>query len=376
MPRILIITGEASGDLHGANLAIALKALAPDAALVGVGGARMQAAGVEVVEGIGHLDIIGLIGPSALRAVIHRLKTVRRLLQTEAWDAVVLIDNPGLNFHFARIAKKAGHRVVYYIAPQLWAWRPGRMRWMQRRVDHVVVTLPFEEPLYRAAGVPCTFVGHPLLDAVEPCYDRVELRKQFGLESSTPVIGLLPGSRVGEVQLILPVLLQTVTRLARLYPGLQVIMAQAGTIQDSLMDQLLAGSPVNIRVVKHQPNEVMATADVLLIASGTATLQAALVGTPMIIVYRAPRMTFWLARQLVRVQWIGLANLIAGRSIVPEVLQDEVTPERLTEETSHLLRDRAAHRQMREALHEVRAALGEPGASQRAAAVVLAECRT
>ena len=375
MPRILIITGEASGDLHGANLAIALKALAPDAVLVGVGGARMHAAGVDVVEGIGHLDIIGLIGPSALRAVVHRLKKVRRLLQREAWDVVVLIDNPGLNFHFARIAKKAGHRVVYYIAPQLWAWRPGRMRWMQRRVDHAVVTLPFEEPLYRAAGVPCTFVGHPLLDAVAISYDRVGLRKQFGLDSSAPVIGLLPGSRVSEVQLLLPVLVQTVARLAGLYSELQVVMAQAGTIQDSLVDHLLADSPVKIRVIKHQPNEVMAAADVLLIASGTATLQAALVGTPMIIVYRAPRLTFWLARQLVRVKWIGLANLIAGRSIVPEVLQDEVTPERLTEEVLHLLRDRPAYREMQQALEQVRASLGEPGASERPAAVVLAECR-
>jgi lipid-A-disaccharide synthase len=376
MPRILIITGEASGDLHGANLAIALKALAPDATLLGVGGARMQAAGVEVVEGIGHLDIIGLVGPSALRAVIHRLKTVRRLLQTETLDAVVLIDNPGLNLHFARVARKAGHRVVYYIAPQLWAWRPRRMRWMQRRVNHGVVTLPFEKALYDRAGVPCTFVGHPLLDAVAPSYDQAALRKEFGLESSAPVIGLLPGSRVGEVQLLLPVLLQTVARLVHLYPGLQALMAQAGTIQDRLVDQLLAGSPIKIRVVKHQPNEVMAAADLLLIASGTATLQAALVGTPMIIVYRAPRFTFWLARQLVRIKWIGLANLIAGRSIVPEVLQHDVTPERLTEEASHLLRDRVAYRQMREALHEVRASLGEPGASQRAAAVVLAECRT
>jgi lipid-A-disaccharide synthase len=376
MPRILIITGEASGDLHGANLAIALKALAPDATLLGVGGARMQAAGVEVVEGIGHLDIIGLVGPSALRAVIHRLKTVRRLLQTETLDAVVLIDNPGLNLHFARVARKAGHRVVYYIAPQLWAWRPRRMRWMQRRVNHVIVPLPFEKALYDRAGVPCTFVGHPLLDAVAPSYDQAALRKEFGLESSAPVIGLLPGSRVGEVQLLLPVLLQTVARLVHLYPGLQALMAQAGTIQDRLVDQLLAGSPIKIRVVKHQPNEVMAAADLLLIASGTATLQAALVGTPMIIVYRAPRFTFWLARQLVRIKWIGLANLIAGRSIVPEVLQHDVTPERLTEEASHLLRDRVAYRQMREALHEVRASLGEPGASQRAAAVVLAECRT
>jgi Lipid A disaccharide synthetase len=167
--------------------------------------------------------------------------------------------------------------------------------------------------------VPCTFVGHPLLDAVAPSYDQAALRKEFDLESSAPVIGLLPGSRVGELQLILPVFLQTVARLAQLYPGLQVIMAQAGTIQDRLVDRLLAGSPVNIRVVKHQPNEVMAAADVLLITSGTATLQAALVGTPMVIVYRAPRFTFWLARQLVHVKWLGLANLIAQRSIVPEV---------------------------------------------------------
>jgi lipid-A-disaccharide synthase len=376
MPRILIITGEASGDLHGANLAIALKALSPDVTLLGVGGARMQAAGVDVVEGIGHLDIIGLIGPSALRAVIHRLKKVRRLLQTETLDAVVLIDNPGLNFHFARIAKKAGHRVVYYIAPQIWAWRPGRMRWMQRRVDHVVVILPFEEPLYRQAGVPCTFVGHPLLDAIAPSYDQTELRKQFGLESSAPVVGLLPGSRVGEVQSLLPVMLQTIARLETLYPGLQVIMAQAGTIHDTLIDRLSAGSSMKVRVVKNQPNEVMAAADLLLIASGTATLQAALVGTPMIIVYRAPWFTSVLARLLIRVRWIGLVNLIAGRSIVPEVLQYDVTPERLTEEASHLLRDRVAYGHMQEALHQVRASLGEPGASRRAAAVVLAECRT
>ncbi len=376
MPRILIITGEASGDLHGANLAIALKALSPDVTLLGVGGARMQAAGVDVVEGIGHLDIIGLIGPSALRAVIYRLKKVRRLLQTETLDAVVLIDNPGLNFHFARLAKKAGHRVVYYIAPQIWAWRRGRMRWMQRRVDHVVVILPFEEPLYRQAGVPCTFVGHPLLDAIAPSYDQTELRKQFGLESSAPVGGLLPGSRVGEGQSLLPVMLQTVARLETLYPGLQVIMAQAGTIHDTLIDRLSAGSSMKVRVVKNQPNEVMAAADLLLIASGTATLQAALVGTPMIIVYRAPWFTSLLARLLIRVKWIGLVNLIAGRSIVPEVLQYDVTPERLTEEASHLLRDRVAYGQMQEALHQVRASLGEPGASRRAADVVLAECRT
>ena len=376
MARILIIAGEASGDLHGANLARAICALKPGTTVLGVGGARMAAAGVTLLEGIRHIDVMGLVGPSVLGAVIKRIRAVRRVLETEGFDAVVLIDNPGLNLHFARVAKRAGHRVVYYIAPQLWAWRPGRMRWMQRRLDHVIVVLPFELDLYRRAGVPCTFVGHPLLDEVKPSYDRAELRKAFMLDSTLPVIGLLPGSRAGEVRALLPVMLETAARLEHLYPGIQFVLAQAPTVSDDLLEALMGGTRVKVRIIKDQASEVMAAADVVLVASGTATLQTAVVGTPMIIMYRASLLTYWLARSLIRVKWIGLVNLVAGRSIVPEIIQQDMTPERLTEEASHLLRDRAASRQMREALRGVRDALGEPGASQRAAAVVLAVCRT
>src|SRR5207245_2589615 len=229
-PRILIITGEASGDLHGAKLAAALKAKAPELSIVGVGGPRMQAAGVELVQSLGHLNVIGIVGPSAVRALARRILAIRRMLRQEPLDLVILIDNPGLNFHFARVAKKAGRRVVYYIAPQLWAWRPRRMKWMQRRVDHVVVTLPFEEALYRRAGVSCTFVGHPLLDEVAPSYDRAELRKRFGFDTAGPVIGLLPGSREGEVRALLPIMLQAMAKLAGAYPGLQFVVAQAPSI--------------------------------------------------------------------------------------------------------------------------------------------------
>jgi lipid-A-disaccharide synthase len=376
MPRILIIAGEASGDLHGANLARAIYALKPGTTILGVGGGRMAAAGVTLLEGIRHIDVMGLVGPSLLGAIIQRVRAVRRVLETEAFDAVVLIDNPGLNLHFARVAKRAGHRVVYYIAPQLWAWRPGRMRWMQHRVDHVIVVLPFERDLYRRAGVPCTFVGHPLLDEVKPTYDRAELRKAFMLDAAAPVIGLLPGSRAGEVRALLPVMLETAARLEHLYPGIQFILAQATTISDDLLGEVTAGSRVKVRMIKDQASEVMAAADVVLVASGTATLQTAIVGTPMILMYRASWSTYWLARSLIRVKWIGLVNLVAGRSLVPEIIQQDVTPERLTEEAAHLLRDRAASRQMREGLRAVRDALGEPGASQRAAAVVLAVCRT
>jgi lipid-A-disaccharide synthase len=376
MARILIIAGEASGDVHGANLARALQELKPGTTILGVGGARMAVAGVTLVQGVRHVDVMGLAGPRVLGAVIQRVRAVRRVLETEALDAVVLIDNPGLNLHFARVAKRAGHRVVYYIAPQLWAWRPGRMNWMQRRVDHVIVILPFERDLYRRAGVPCTFVGHPLLDEVKLSYDRAELRKTFMLDSALPVVGLLPGSRGGEVRALLPVMLETATRLEHLYPGIQFVVAQAPTISDELLEELVAGTRVKVRMVKDQASEVMAAADVVVVASGTATLQTAIVGTPMIIVYRASRLTYWLARSLIKVKWIGLVNLVAGRSIVPEVIQHDVTPERLTEEAAHLLRDRHASRQMREALGAVRDALGEPGASERAAAVVLAVCHT
>jgi lipid-A-disaccharide synthase len=375
MPRILIITGEASGDLHGAHLAKAMAARDPNAQLVGIGGAGMRAAGVTMIPGIPQLDVMGLIGLSAVRFLIRRVLAVRRVLRAERWDLVVLIDNPGLNFHFARVAKAAGLRVVYYIAPQLWAWRPGRMKWIQRHIDHVVVILPFEEDLYRRAGVPCTFVGHPLLDSVAPQYDRSTLRAKYNLDASAPVVGLLPGSRVAEVSILLPVLLETASRLAATDPKTQFLLAQASSIDDNLLHALLRHSPVPVTVAKDQASEVMAASDVLLVASGTATLQAAVVGTPMVLLYKTTWPTYWIARGLVRVKWIGLVNLVAGRSVVPELIQNEATAERVWREVRRLLTDRQAYDDMTKGLREVRQSLGEPGASGRAADVILAECR-
>jgi lipid-A-disaccharide synthase len=375
MPRILIITGEASGDLHGAHLAKAIAARDPGVQMVGIGGPGMRAAGVTMIPGIPQLDVMGLIGLSAVRFLIRRLLAIRRVLTTERWDLVVLIDNPGLNFHFARVAKAAGLRVVYYIAPQLWAWRPRRMRWIQRNVDHVVVILPFESELYRRAGVRCTFVGHPLLDSVAPHYDRSTLRTRYNLDASAPVVGLLPGSREAEVTMLLPVLLETARRLAVDDPKTQFVLAQASSIDDNLLHALLRQSPVPVHVAKDQASEVMAASDVLLIASGTATLQAAVVGTPMVLLYKTTLPTYWIARSLVRVKWIGLVNLVAGRSIVPELIQDEATADRLWQEARRLLTDVRAYNDMKDGLRQVRESLGEPGASGRAADVVLAECR-
>jgi len=375
MPRILIVTGEASGDLHGANLAKAIMALDSTAELVGIGGAAMRAAGVALVPGVPQLDLMGLIGISALGAVLRRIRAIRTVLKTQPWDLVVLIDNPGLNFHFARVAKSAGHRVLYYIAPQIWAWRPRRIKWIQRRVDHVVVILPFEPDLYRRAGVRCTFVGHPLLDAVAPRYDRGALRTKFGLHEGGPVVGLLPGSRAGEVESLLPVLLEAAQRLVAAEPKTQFLLAQASSIDDNLLQAHLRHSPVPVRVASDQASEVMAASDVLLVASGTATLQAAVVGTPMVLLYKAPWLTYRLARALITVKWIGLVNLVADRSIVKELIQEEATADHVAQEALRLLRDRAAYDEMKRGLQEVRELLGEPGASHRTAQVVLSECR-
>lgn len=375
MPRILIITGEASGDLHGANLAKALKDHAPTVTLVGVGGPAMQAAGVRLVRDIGQLDIMGLIGPSAIAAVARRFLAMRRLFRSVPWDAVVFIDHPGLNLRYAYFAKGAGLRVFYYIAPQIWAWRPGRIHWIKQRVDHVMVILPFEKAIYDQAGIPCTFVGHPLLDVVAPQYDLRSLRTRFGLSPEGRVIGLLPGSRTREVQSLLPILLDAAEKLARREPHTKFILAQASTIQDNLLQSLLRQSTVPVTVVKELASEVMAASDLVLVASGTATLQAAVVGTPMVLLYRTTTLTYWLARLLIRVNWIGLVNLVAGRSVVPELIQSEATGQRLYEEALRILDDQSAYDEMKRNLAKVRADLGEPGASTRAAEVVLAACQ-
>jgi len=375
MPRILIVAGEASGDLHGAHLAKAIAAQDASAQLVGIGGPGMRAAGVTMIPGVPQLDLVGLVGLSAVRAIIQRVLAVRRVLKAEPWDLVVFIDNPGLNMRLARLAKAAGRRVLYYIAPQIWAWRPGRMKWIQERIDHIVVILPFEPDLYRRAGVRCTFVGHPLLDSVAPQYDRTALRRQFDLDESAPVIGLFPGSRVAEIRMLLPVLLESAAMLLKRDPKTQFILAQASSIDDNLLQDYLRGSPVAVRVVKEQASEAMAVSDLLLVASGTATLQAAVVGTPMILLYKTTLLTYWIAWCVIRVKWIGLVNLVAGRTVVPELIQHEATAERLYQEACRLLNDQRAYNEMKSGLLQVRQSLGGAGASFRAAQVVLAECR-
>lgn len=375
MARILIVTGEASGDLHGANLARALKTCDPQGSVAGIGGHAMEAAGVQLVCKIGQFDVMGMVGPLALVAIIRRFFFMRRLFRSEPWDGVIFVDNPGLNLRYAYFAKGAGLRVFYYIAPQIWAWGSWRMYWIKKRVDQVLVILPFEKPLFDNAGMPCTFVGNPILDAVETSYDQTALRARFGFSNDERVIALLPGSRVHEVHVLLPILIEAAEKLSDREPTTKFLLAQASTIDDNLLQPFVSRSRVPITVVKEQTSEVLAVSDFALVKSGTAILQAAVVGTPMVLLYQISALEWWIASVFKRVKWIGLVNLVAGRTVVPELLQAHATGQRLYEEAIRILEDRRVYDDMKRDLAMVRVALGEPGASTRAAEAVLAACR-
>ena len=376
-PEILVVAGEASGDLHGATLARALRVLAPDLRLFGLGGPRMEEAGVRLLERMDRLAVVG--GTEALRrlpALWRTLAAVRRRLTRAGPRALVLIDFPEFNFRLARHARRLGIPVVYFVPPQLWAWRRGRVRAMARDVSRVLAVFPFEVALYQEAGVPVEFVGHPILDAL-PGLDHVAAQEGL-VGPGERLVGLLPGSRVEEVTRHLPLLLGAGARVLRSQPAARFVLALASTVPRGSVLAALAAAPrearVPVKLVRGETYRVMAAADVLLVASGTATLEAACFGTPMVVLYRLSRMSYALGRLLVRgVSHISLPNILAGRGIVPELIQDQATPEALARAALELLEDEPARTRQRAALLEVRARLGEPGAAFRAARAVLRE---
>ncbi len=373
---IMLSAGEASGDLHGATMCRALRALDPGVRLIGMGGPRMAAAGVEIlVDPTAH----AAVGTSEAIGRVPGLYRAYKILVRRLWDArpkaVVLIDFPEFNLRLAKQARRAGVPVVYFIPPQLWAWRRGRIRQMARRVTRVLAAFPFETSLYEEAGVSVEFVGHPLLDVVPSDLDRMKARQRLGVAEGQTLVGLLPGSRRQEVGRLLPPMLDAAARLAFGHGGRCFVLALAASVDRGLVTALLArasetGSPP-VDVVEGLTHEVMAGADVLLIASGTATLEAALLGAPMVVCYRVSRLTEAVARLLNRLPWISLPNIVAGRGAVPEILQDEVTGARLSSEAERLLVDPGAAAAQRAAFKEVRSRLGQPGVGARAARAVL-----
>jgi lipid-A-disaccharide synthase len=381
-PRVLIVAGEASGDELGAGLVRAYREAGGRASFVGMGGAAMRAAGVETLVDAAGLAVVGAAEVLAHLPAIWRAYRALAARLAEV-DAVVLIDYQEFNRLMARAARRRGRKVLFYVAPQVWAWRPGRVRTVRRAVDHLAVVLPFERALFEAAGVPVTYVGHPLVDGPRPPADRRAAREALGLDPSRETVALLPGSRRFEVGSLLPVLLGAAARLAgdRAAAGrrpLQFVLPLASTVPRALVEGALAAAPVAVRVVDSGRDDrgvgaaarALAAADVALTASGTATLETALAGTPLVIVYKVRPLTYLLVRLLIRVRMIGLVNLIAGRPVAPELIQGDATPEAIAREAAALLDDPARRAAAEAGLAEVRAKLGPPGASRRVAGVL------
>lgn len=379
-PSIMLSAGEASGDLHGATLCRALGELRPDVKLWGMGGPRMREAGMEVIADPTTHAVVGT--HEAVGRIPGLYHAYRRLLErarAQRPRALVVIDFPEFNLRLARQARRAGVPVVYFIPPQLWAWRRGRVRQVARRISRVLAALPFEQELYERAGVPVQFLGHPLLDVLPLELTRDEARRRLGIDPGDAVIGLLPGSRREEATRLLPFMLTAARRVYASGAARRFVLGLAPTLDRSWVERIVreaddADAP-RIDIWSGRTYEVMAASDVVLIASGTATLEAALLGVPMVVTYRVSRVTEALVRLLVRVRWCSLPNLIAGRPIVPEILQDEATGQRLAAEVLTLLDDPVAATAQRTAFKDLRSRLGEPGVGRRAAQAVLEVAR-
>jgi lipid-A-disaccharide synthase len=370
----MISCGEPSGDLYAGALASELRAIDPAVTITGFGGDRLRAAGASLVGDYRGLTVTGLA--EVLRVLPRSYAMYRRLVASareQRPDVLVAIDFPDFNFRLAAAIRRLGVPIVYYISPQLWAWRSGRMKSMREMASHVLVIFPFEEPIYRQAGVPVTFVGHPLLDLIPPPVARSTFFSQVGLRTDRRTIALLPGSRPNEVKQILPTLVQAASLIAG-RGDVQFLLARAPNLDDSLF-AVLAGSRVPIASVEGRTDDVLAASDMVITASGTATVQAAIHECPMIIVYRLSPLTYRLGKPFVTVDTYGMVNLIAGRTVAPELIQEGFTVEAVVTHVTDLLDNPAAYESARHALREVHERLGAPGASRRAAEAVLEVAR-
>jgi len=366
--QILVVAGEPSGDAHGANLLRELKRMGLDFCAFGIGGDSLRSSGMELISHFGDLSVVGFW------EVMRRLPALRRAMRdlframlSRRPDIVVLIDYPGFNLRFARLARQRGYKTLYYITPQIWAWGGWRMRAMHRFVDRLVVVLPFEKRFYENLGLDVSFVGHPILDLVERRLSRHEFCSRLGLNPGTPIIGILPGSRADEVKRILPTLLLSVRNLE----DAQYVLALSPNLDRSSVEEIVARLLPKVVIVTGMTYEAMGCSDLLLVASGTATLEAAILATPMIIVYKVSLVSWLIAKLLVKTPHISLVNIVAGREVVPEFIQFRATPRRLSSAISELLHDRATRESMTAELKRVSEMLGGRGATERAARIVV-----
>lgn len=363
MKKIMIVAGEASGDLYGSYLVRALRDRMPGLMIFGMAGERMKASGVETISDIREVSVVGISEViSQLRKIQKAFKLLTRRLREERPDALILIDFPDFNLRLAKVAKKEKIPIIYYISPQVWAWRSGRVKKISRLVDKMLVAFPFETDIYRQRGMDAVFVGHPILDeSIE--FPKEDGLKRYNLDPERPVLAILPGSRRKEVERLLPLMLDTLGALEG--TGIQAVLPVAQTVDFLRVEEMVKGR--DIILTKGNVYEILGLSDVALITSGTATLQAAIKGTPMVIIYKVSPLTYLLGRLFVRVKDIGIVNILAGNEIVPELIQWDARAEKISRLIKKILEDSSYRSSMRKRLLEVRERLGGPGASERAA---------
>ncbi|MDT8419567.1 MAG: lipid-A-disaccharide synthase [Desulfuromonadales bacterium] len=365
----MIVAGESSGDLHGGNLLRAAAEIDPGLRFFGVGGERMRKAGCRILFPAEELSVMGLVEVAfQLPRILQRLRQLKKILRSpQKPDLLVLIDFPDFNLRLAKAAKEAGVPVLYYISPKVWAWRSGRIRTIAQRVDRLALIFPFEPALFAGEDVEAVYVGNPLLDEFSGLAMEAEPLHGCRPRGNVRTVGIFPGSRRSELRYIFPTLLETAERIIRQQPDIRFLLPVAPSLEKSYFEQRLAETGLPFEIVEGNIYRAAACCDAILCVSGTVTLQIALAGTPMVILYKASPLSYAIGSRLVKIDHFGLANIVAGKRIVPEYVQDEANPETLGREILRLLNDREHAGLMRQELARVRQLLGEPGCSRKVA---------
>jgi lipid-A-disaccharide synthase len=366
---VMIIAGEASGDMHGASLVQEMLKINPELTFFGIGGNKMSEAGVQLLANVSQTAVVGLTEVvSKLSGFIKIIRSLHKSLDKLKPVLVILIDYPDFNLNIvARAAKKRNIKIFYYISPQVWAWRRGRINQIKKLVNKMAVILPFEVDIYAGKGFPVHYVGHPLLDLVKQNYSKAESRQKLNLPENKTTIGLLPGSRISEVEKLLPEMLQAAAILAQHIPDSQFVLPLADTLEEKVIAGIISRCSLKVNVLRGNTYDVISCTDLAIVASGTATLETALLGIPMIIVYKISPLSYFIGKLVISVKNIGLVNIVAGKTIVPELIQDEATGERIALEALTILTNDEKKQQIIKELNEIRAKLGNPGAAIRAA---------
>lgn len=362
----MIIAGETSGDLHGAKLVKALKQRNKGLFFFGIGGQALKETGAEILVDAREISVVGITEVfSKIPNILRSIRMVKRTFRVMRPDLLILIDFPDFNLHVAATAKKLGIPILYYISPQIWAWRPGRVKKIDKLVDHMAVILPFEEDFYRKQNIPVTFVGHPLL---ENSFSTKEGIEKKWMESNS-VIGLLPGSRHGEIERHLPVMIDAARLLLKKIESIRFIISLSPDVEEKRVKEIVRNhrGEIDFEIAAGNMRRVFERSKVVIAASGTVTLESAISGTPMVIIYKVSPVSFWLGKTMIRVKNIGLVNLIAGKEIVPELIQEKASAKRIADTVFRMLSDPPGLKQLSHELLAIREKLGGPGASERVA---------